>query len=142
MPKLKKETEKARAQGLAQVVIKNRFNQTKVAAELGCSPQNIQKKLARKSVQDALQKYIESPELKAELTKVAKEALKAKNFTKKGSKPDHDARHKYWHDLVVASGFMKRDEVSVGVQVFCGSEIVAMIKNIENSTVKSTTKEY
>jgi len=140
MPKLRPETEEARAKELVRVVMKNRLNQTKTAEELGCSPQNIQKKLIRLPVKDALKEYIESPKLKSELIKVAREALKAKHYTKKGSKPDHDARHKYWHDLVNAGGVLKPEGVSVGVQVFCGSEIVDNLKQVENSRIKSRVK--
>jgi len=107
MPKYTSQTAALKAEKVVKSYSRNGFNQSATARELGVSQANISKRLQQKPVQDSLQKYINSPELKARLIAVAREALRAKKYTKKGSKPDHDARHKYWHDLCQAGGILK-----------------------------------
>ena len=109
MPRYTKETAEAKARLLIKPYIRNGLNQTLTAKELGVTSEAINQRLKRKPVQDALRNWIESPILKRKLISVAQAALRANRMTKKGSKPDHDARHKYWHDLVTAGGVLKND---------------------------------
>lgn len=120
MPKRKpgdKVVEAKITETLVKPLLRHNFNQTEVARELGVTKQAVNQRLKQKAFQDALQKYINSPQLKARLITVAREALKAKKYTKKGSKPDHDARHKYWHDLCQAGGILKANGEG-GVRIF------------------------
>lgn len=116
MPRYTKETAERKAASLVKPLIRNGFNESKTARELGVTPQAINERLKRKPVQDALRNWIDSPALKKRLVGVAQEALRATRMTKNGNKPDHDARHKYWHDLVTAGGVLKNDG-SGGVKV-------------------------
>jgi acid stress-induced BolA-like protein IbaG/YrbA len=109
MPKYTQETARLKAQQLIKPYIRNGLNQSAVAKELGVTSEAINQRLQHQPVKDALREYINSPKLKAKLIEVATEALRAKKYTKKGSKPDHDARHKYWHDLVIAGGVLKEN---------------------------------
>ncbi len=118
MPRYTPEVAKLKADSLTKLVLDNGLNQAAVARKLGCTRQNIQDKLAKKPVQDALQSFINSPKLKNRLIKVAQEALKAQTLKFKEDKngkvhikkcADHDARHKYWHDLLTAGGILKNE---------------------------------
>ena len=117
MPKLKEHTAKLRALRLAKSLLDNGLNESKVARLEGVSKQAIHSRLKHLPVQDALRNWIDSPQLKKRLVAVAQEALSARRMTKKGSKPDHDARHKYWHDLVTAGGVLKNDGAAGGVKI-------------------------
>ena len=99
MPKYTKETAEAKANLLIKPYIRNGLNQSATARELGVTSEAINQRLKRK------------------LVSVAQEALRATRITKKGNKPDHDARHKYWHDLVTAGGVLKNDGASGGVKI-------------------------
>jgi len=107
MPKYKPETEKIKAKNLIKPYISNRLNQSALARQEGVTPSAINQRVNRKPVQDALQAYINSPKLKNKLIRISNAALDAKHYTKKGSKPDYDVRHKYWHDLLTAAGVLK-----------------------------------
>lgn len=107
MPTYSKKKAELRAELLVKPLLRNGLNEAAVAREQGVSRQAINQRLKHKPVQDALRKFIESPELKRRLITVAQEALCAKKHTLRGVKPDHDARHKYWHDLVTAGGVLK-----------------------------------
>ena len=125
MPKYLPKTEKLKAQALLKPLIKNGLNQSKTARELGVSQATIQEKFHRKPVQDCLQKFLSSKKLKKALVEVAIDGLKSERSTgaailvqKDGTVlkadeeggimiPDQNARHKYWHDLMMASGVLK-----------------------------------
>ena len=107
MPKYTPGVERIRARQVSKSFIKSGMNASAIARQRGTTPQNEAKKIRRQPVQDALQEYINSPKLKAKLIAVSNEGLSAKCYTKKGIKPDHDARHKYWHDLCQAGGILK-----------------------------------
>ena len=131
MPYLKPETEKQRAQALLKPLIKNNLNQSAVARERGVSQAAINEQYHRKPFQDALTKFLNSSKLKRKLREVAQEALSAERsisaailVQKDGTVikaddeggimiPDHSARHKYWHDLMVATGKLKVNGVNV-----------------------------
>ena len=115
MPKYTALTAERKAESLAKPFLRNNCNIAKTARELGVTPQAINQRLSHKPVQDTLQKYINSPELRKKLIAVAEGALKAQTYTKRGVKPDHDARHKFWHDLITASGILKSPDGGVKV---------------------------
>jgi hypothetical protein len=124
MPKYTPETARMKAESLTKPLIRNGFNQTMVAKQEGVTPQAINQRLKHKPVQDALQRYINSPQLKKRLIQVSELALKATDSRYKKNKqgkmvlkivPDHDARHKYWHDLITAGGILKNDGGGVKV---------------------------
>ena len=117
MPRYTKETAEAKAALLIKPYIRNGLDQSKTARELGVTSEAINQRLKRKPVQDYLRKFIDSPQLKRRLVTVAQEALRATRITKKGNKPDHDVRHKYWHDLVTAGGVLKNDGAAGGVKI-------------------------
>lgn len=116
MPRYTAETARRKALSLVKPLIANGFNESALARQEGVTPQAINQRLKKKPVQDVLRDFIDSPILKRRLINVANEALKAKRNTKKGLIPDHDARHKYWHDLVTAGGVLKNDG-SGGVKI-------------------------
>jgi len=103
VPNYKASTRKLRAKMVAKSCIKNRLNQSAVARQVGVSHQAINKQFHRKPVQDALQKFLDSPKLKRTLKKVAEQGLSARIKNKIA----HKTRHKYWHDLMIAQGHLK-----------------------------------
>jgi hypothetical protein len=136
MPKLKPQTERLKAISLTKPYIKSGFNQSEVARQRGVSRATINEQVNRKPVQDILQKFLNSPRLKNRLIKVAEEGLRADKVIScnviapngEGMKdansmtkdfvdvPDHQARHKFWHDLMVGAGAIKTDG-SKGVSI-------------------------
>ena len=127
MPRYTKETAEAKANLLIKPYIRNGLNQSATAKELGVTSEAINQRLKRKPVQDALQRYLNSPKLKEKLIKVANEGLSANKVIScnviandgEGMKdansmtkdfidvPDHQSRHKFWHDLLTAAGVLK-----------------------------------
>lgn len=125
MPKYRPATEKARAKSFAKVCIKHKLNQTRVAEELGITHQAVSARLSRLPVQHTLDEFLNSEELGETLEQVAADALKAERsigaailVSKDGTvikaddeggitMPDHAARHKFWHDLLVIRGKLK-----------------------------------
>lgn len=111
-----------KAAELTKLVLKHGCNQSAVAKELGVSKQAIQQRMKKKPVQDCLQRWLSSKELKSELIAVGREGLRAKKPTlnNKGQvklKADHFARHRYWHDLMVGSGGIKDNGASASVNI-------------------------
>ena len=136
MPKYKKETEVLKANRLAKTYIEKGFSTAAVARKRGVTPQAITQQVHSKPVQDSLQKFLSSDKLKARLEKVAVDGLSAKDKKSK----DHYARHKYWHDLMVGSGYIKPGDAGQKVQVFIGSQFSSWIKNIEDNQGRSNAR--
>ena len=129
MPKYKKANKKAKAKLLSKTFIKNGFSQVKTAKELGITSQAVGQQVSQPIVQDAIQEYLDSPKLKNKLISVADEGLSAtrvisavvfpdgkdKDATGQSCDfievPDHNARHKYWRDLMTAIG-----KLNVGIE--------------------------
>jgi predicted transcriptional regulator len=129
MPRYTERTQRIKAEHLLKPIIRNGFNQTKAARELGLTPQTVNEQFRRKPVQDILQKFLNSSKLKKTLIDVAKEGLHANKVIScnvissdgEGMKdansmtkdfvdvPDHQSRHKFWHDLMIGSGAIKTD---------------------------------
>lgn len=123
MPKLKKSTEKIKAQNLTKPYIEARFNQAELARRRGVTRQTINEQVNCKLVQEALQKYLDSPELQKRLKKVAQEGLGAKRtisaITGKDATGktcdfidvlDHKTRHKFWRDLMNIKGYLRQKD--------------------------------
>ncbi len=127
MPRYRPETAKAKAKKLIKPYIRNGLNQTALAKQEGVTPSAINQRLQRKPVRDLIQKFLDSPKLDKALIAGAVDGLRAdkdiscniiaqngeglkdansmtKDFVKV---PDYNARHKYWHDLLVAKGKLK-----------------------------------
>ena len=118
MPKQRVSTTKARASSLVKTCVKHGFNQSAVANELGVTPQAVSDRLSKPATQDALQKYLDSPKLKNKLIKVAEGGLDASMLSRKGRKiADHKTRHKFFHDLMVATGGIKTDGNATGAKI-------------------------
>lgn len=129
MPKYTPKTAKLKAEFLVKKLMDHGFNETKTARDLGITQQAIHSRMQRKPVQDCLQRYIHSTKLKRKLVKVANEGLDATKVVAcniiapdgEGMKdansmtkdfidvPDHQTRHKFWHDLMAATGELKGD---------------------------------
>ena len=77
MPKYRPETARAKAKALLKPILKNGLNIAATARDLGLSQPTVQERFHQPFVQDALKEYLDSPGLKAELEKVAKEGLAA-----------------------------------------------------------------
>ena len=120
MPRYTAKVAAIKADRLMKPYTRNGFNQSATARKLGITPSAVCQRLSKKPVQDALQRYINSPSLKRKLVSVANEALSATKGIrialkdKNGKKTfrittgaDHDARHKFWHDLCQAGGILK-----------------------------------
>ncbi len=137
MPRYRPETARIRAENLVKPLLANNLNEAAVARQQGVTRQAINQRLQRKPVQDALQRYINSPKLKKKLIEVAQEGLSANKVIScnviapngEGMKdansmtkdfvdvPDHQARHKFWHDLCVAGGVLKTNGESEGNRI-------------------------
>jgi len=137
MPKYRPETAKMKAESLVKPLIRNGLNESKTARELGITPQAVNERLRHKPVQDALQRYINSPKLKKRLIEVAEEGLKANKVIScnvialdgEGMKdansmtkdfvdvPDHQSRHRFWHDLCHAGGILKTNGEGAGIKI-------------------------
>jgi hypothetical protein len=137
MPRYTVEKERKRAERLVKPLIANGLNESALARQLGVTPQAINQRVNRKPVQDILQKFLNSPRLKNRLIKVAEEGLKADKVIScnviapngEGMKdansmtkdfvdvPDHQARHKFWHDLMVGAGAINNSENGKGGNV-------------------------
>lgn len=109
MPRYRKETAELKAKAFTRLYVKKDLCQARVAEAEGVTRQAINARIKHLPVRDALRDWIDSPRLKRRLVDVAQKALRATRMTKRGNKPDHDARHKYWHDLVTAGGILKND---------------------------------
>jgi len=121
MPKYTKETESLKAKSLAKTCIENNLNQSAIARREGVSHQAVNQRVNRKPVQDCLRKYLESNKLKKKLEKVAEEGLGANRVISANitygeadektndfiDVPDHNARHKFWRDLMIVTGELK-----------------------------------
>jgi predicted transcriptional regulator len=118
MPRYTPLVAKAKAEKLIKDYTQKGFNQSRLAESEGVSQPAINQRLSKKPVRDTLQEYLDSPKLHKELENVAKEGLRAKNFTKRGMKPDHDARHKYWRDLMTSCGKLKMNGNGSSVSIF------------------------
>ena len=125
MPRYTPEVAKAKAEKLIKSYNRNGLNQSALARELGVTSEAINQRLKKKPVLDTLQAYINSPKLKNRLIKVAQDALSAYHEKRVKNKdgeiklkkiPDHDTRHKYWHDLVTAGGVLKPSD-SGGIKI-------------------------
>ncbi len=159
MPKYRPETEKIKAKNLIKPLAKNNFNQTATARQLGLTPQTINEQFHRKPVQDILQRFFNSRKLKKTLIQVAKEGLAANKVIScnviapdgEGMKdansmtkdfvdvPDHQARHKFWHDLAVAAGGLKGE----GAKIIVGdnSKVIFQDIKIEQSAAPDLLKD-
>ena len=151
MPRYRPETEKLKAENLLKPLIANKLNQSKTARQLGVSQATINEQFNRKPVQDALQKFLNSPKLKNRLIKVAEEGLAANKVIScnviandgEGMKdansmtkdfvdvPDHQSRHKFWHDLMVGAGGIKTGDGASGISV------TAVIYNFKTESIAS-----
>jgi hypothetical protein len=126
MARLKPETIKAKALKLTKDYLSTPdLCKADVARKRGVSRQAITKQINRKPVQDLLKKFLNSPKLKKALIEVGIDGLKAERSTgaailvqKDGTVvkaddeggimiADHNARHKFWHDLGITTGFLK-----------------------------------
>jgi predicted transcriptional regulator len=137
MPKYRPETAKLRAKSLIKPYIRNNFSQVKTARELGVSQPAIAQRLKQKPVRDLLQKFLDSEKLEKALIEVGIDGLKANKVIScnvvapdgEGMKdansmtkdfvdvPDHQSRHRFWHDLLVAKGKLKTNGNGDGVSV-------------------------
>jgi len=135
MPKYSYRTEKIKAKRVSKSLIEHDLNASAVARQRGTTPQNEAKKARSKPVQDCLAKFLDSTKLKKKLVEIGLEGLKAekpinadilvdsegevKKSEDKGaiSVKDHSVRHKYWHDLMIASGGIKLDKTSQGITI-------------------------
>jgi predicted transcriptional regulator len=129
MPRYSKATQALKGTRLIKPYIKNGFNQSALARAEGVTQSAINQRLNQKPVQDILQKFLNSSKLKKTLIDVAKEGLHANKVIScnvissdgEGMKdansmtkdfvdvPDHQSRHKFWHDLMIGSGAIKTD---------------------------------
>ncbi len=128
MPKYRPETQLSKIKKLTRDYLSTPdLCKADVARKRHTSRQNITKQINRKSVQDFLQKFLDSPKLDKALIEVGIDGLKAEkdiscnvisqdgegmkdanSMTKDFVKvPDYNARHKYWHDFLVAKGKLK-----------------------------------
>lgn len=130
MPRYTKKTAELKAKKVAKSFIENGMNSGEVARKRNTTPQNEGKKFRSKPVQDALDKYFNSPKLKKKLVEVAREGLEAKTKLnlaleevtgeKGGDIPDFHIRHKFWRDILTIMGKLKNNgnghKISVIVQ--------------------------
>ncbi len=117
MPKYTEKTARNRAISLVKPLIRNGFNESKTARELGITPQAVNERLRHKPVRDVLQEFLASDELKEELKKVAAEGLKAEQYDMIGKPhPAHSVRHRFWRDLLISTGNLKTDGSS-GIKI-------------------------
>ncbi len=155
MPRYTPEVAEAKAKNLIKPYIRNGLNQSALAKELGVTSEAINQRLKRKPVQDALRRYIDSPKLKAKLIKVAEEGLSANKVIScnviandgEGMKdansmtkdfidvPDHQSRHRFWHDLVTAAGVLKINDNGQG------NNVIIIKINSSNSFVTPEEQE-
>lgn len=128
MPTLTPETEKLRAENLTKRYLQAGMNQAELARRKGVHRATINKQVNKPLVRDCLSKFLGSDSLKQALIEVAKEGLEAQRVTnasilvdKNGQviksedhggieTPDHNARHKFWHDLLVHLGKLDPEE--------------------------------
>ena len=136
MPKYTPAIEELKAKKVSNSLLENGLNAAQVARLRGTSRQNEAKKARSKPVRDCLAKFLDSPKLKEKLVEVGMEGLNAEKplgatilLQKDGEimkaeeqgaieVKDHAVRHKYWHDLMIASGGIKLDKNQQGVQIF------------------------
>ena len=128
MPKYTPAREQIEAKKVAKSFL-SKGSSSAIARARGTTPQNESKKLRRKPVRDALQKYLDSPKLNKELIRVAKEGLEANrvisavNTNKEANGascdfidvPDHNARFKFWNGLMMSKGKIKQNGNGKGV---------------------------
>lgn len=127
MPKYRPETARMKAKSLVKPLIRNHLNVSATARQLGVTPQAIEQRLKHKPVRDLLQKFLDSEKLEKVLIEVGIDGLKANKVIScnviapngEGMKdansmtkdfvdvPDHQSRHRFWHDLLVAKGKLK-----------------------------------
>jgi hypothetical protein len=125
MPEYTKKREILGASQVAKSLLENDLNAAAVARQRGTTRQNENKKARSKPVRDAMQRFLDSPKLKKALIEVGIDGLKAERIThaailvqKDGSiikaeeqgaieTKDHHARHKFWRDLMIATGTIK-----------------------------------
>jgi hypothetical protein len=117
MPRYTPQVAKLKAQRVSKSLIDNGLNASEVARLRGTTPQNEAKLARSKPVVDTLQEYLDSPKLKKELENVAVEGLKANSTTRLGVLPNHDARHKFWRDLMIGCGKLKVNGTGTGASV-------------------------
>jgi hypothetical protein len=135
MPRYNPETAKRRAMALVKPLLANGFNERKTGDQLGVTRQAINQRINRKPVQDILQKFLSSKKLKKVLIETAIDGIQAdksisaailvqKNGTVVKADDhggimvkDHHARHKYWHDLMTATGVLKINGEGNGVRI-------------------------
>lgn|SRR3990167_2877555 len=128
MPKLNPENQELRAKALTALYLKKNGKQTEIAKAEGVTKQAINDRLRRKYYRDYIKQYLSSDKLKKKLTEVSEEALNATRpigatilVNKDGQLiraedegaievPDHNARHKYWHDLMVGMGELESEK--------------------------------
>lgn len=147
MPKYRKETEEAKAKSLIKPYIKCGLNQSKLARQEGVTQSAINQRINRKPVQDCLQQYLNSDKLKKELQKVASEGLKASRVipaadseSMDSNVPDHGARYKFWHDLMIVGGHLKPSENKITAAVFVGDDFGGWLKEIKDNQVRSDAR--
>jgi len=151
MPKYKANNKKLKAKLIAKSCIANGMNQTKLARSRGISHQAVNKQVNTPEVQDALQEYLDSPSLKDKLIKKADEGLEANKIISANitygeadektddfiEVPDHNARHRYWHDLMQILGKLK----PINVGTFNDNKIIQLIvKNDKNKPLLKRIK--
>ena len=155
MPKYKPKTAELKARKLAKTCLKNNLNNAKTARQLGVTKQAIQQQVNQPAVQDALQEYLDSVELDNEMVEVARAGLRAKKpigatilIDKDGEVikaedvgaievPDHNAIHKFWHDLVQIKGKLK--PINVG-NTYDTKIIQLIVKNDKNKPLLKRIK--
>ena len=151
MPKYKANNKKLKAKLLAKTCLKNNLNNAKTARQLGVTKQAIQQQVNTPEVQDALQVYLDSADLKDKLIKKADEGLEANKIISANitygeadektddfiEVPDHNARHRYWHDLMQILGKLK----PVGTPNIYDTKIIQLIvKNDKNKPLLKRIK--
>lgn len=107
------------------------MNSAEVARKEGVTRQAINQRLKKQPVKDALKEFIESDALKHVLIEVATQGLGATKpvgaalLLQQDGKilkaeqqgaievDDHNARHRFWHDLLTAAGILKASETNI-----------------------------
>ena len=125
MPKYTPAVEKFKAKKVAKSYIEAGCSAANVARKRKTSWQAESKKIRRKPVQDAIAEFLNSKSLKQALIEVGIDGLKAEKeigcaiLVDKNGKvikaeesggitvKDHNARHKFWHDLAITTGLVK-----------------------------------
>ena len=125
MPRYRPETAKLKAKNLLKPLIKNKFNHSATARELGVAQSTISEQFHNPLVQETLAEYLNKSFNLEYIKSKFKDGLTAKRIGKFGEHPDLYCRHKYLVTLLECEGHLKFNGNGKG-------GTVAVIVNIRN----------